>query len=167
MLRYFTSEKEIADVVFALTQLVEHLSDAERQGGFELAASLLKRVGRSPRDHETPAERVAVVTMALPKHDFDVAIGKSTNGNCRVTVTGLPRYAGFSLSCTLPPRKLVAELDPDPANRVTWRARELFAAIRQDQRCKGDYRSSSCERVEGAPQPGPLREARNPAREER
>jgi hypothetical protein len=133
MFNYFNWKSEIADVLFAFTHLIDHLGDAEKTGGFELAAALLKRVGRNHRG--TPDERVIVVTMPLPKHDFDVAISKNRTGHCRVTITGLPRYAGFLLSCALPPRGLLADLHSDAANGgVSWRARKLFSAIRQDQR---------------------------------
>jgi hypothetical protein len=116
-------------------QLMDHLANAERTGGFELAAALLQRAGRNQRDHETPHERLVVVTMALPIHDFDVAMSKKRGGDCRVTITGLPRYAGFSLSRALPSGRLLADLYSDPSNRgVSWRARKLFSAIREDQR---------------------------------
>jgi hypothetical protein len=137
MLSYFTWKREIADIVLAFTQLIEHLADAERTGGFELARGLLKRVGRNHRDHEVPDERVAIVTMPLPTHDFDVAISKSRQGDCRVAIAGLRRYAGFSLSCALPPRDLRFDLSTNPAHRVTWRARKLFSGLRQDQRAAG------------------------------
>jgi hypothetical protein len=145
MLSYLTWQREITDVTFAFTQLIKHLANAEREGGFELASALLKRVGRHPRDHRTLEEHGVVVTMPLPKHDFDVALVKGRSGECRVTVTGLPRYAGFSFSCTLPSRTLLTDLQPDPAGGVSWRARKLFTAIRQDQRSRG----ASCSRQHG------------------
>jgi hypothetical protein len=134
-INYFNWKREIADVMFAFAELIDHLANAERTGGFELAAALLQRVGRNHRDHETPHERVIVVTMALPNHDFDVAMSKRRGGDCRVTITGLPRYAGFSLSCPLRSRRLLVDLYSDPSNGgVPWRARKLFVAIREDQR---------------------------------
>ena len=135
MFDYFNWKREIADVMFAFTNLIDYLANAEKTGGFELAAALLKRVGRNQRDHETPYERVIVVTMALPNHDFDVAMSKKRGGDCHVTITGLPRYAGFSLSCALTSGRLLADLYSDPSNGgVSWRARKLFVAIREDQR---------------------------------
>ena len=134
MLSYFTWKSEIAEVMFAITRLVEHLATAERTGGFELAVGLLKSVGRYHRERETPYERVVLATMPLPKHEFDVGVIKNRDGDCTVSITGLPRYAGFSLSCALPPRTFLADLNPDPANDISWRARKLFAAIRQDQK---------------------------------
>ena len=37
MLSCFTWKREIADVMFAFTQRIEHLANTERNGGFELA----------------------------------------------------------------------------------------------------------------------------------
>jgi hypothetical protein len=134
MFDYFNWRREIADVMFAITQLVDHVADAEKIGGFELTCALLKRVGRNHRDHETADERAVITTMPLPKHDFDVAISNVRDVGCHLTITGLRRYAGFLLFCALPARRLLADLHSDPAHGVSWRARKLFEAIRVEQR---------------------------------
>jgi hypothetical protein len=53
MFSYFTWRWEIADVMGGITQLVESLTKAEKSGGFDLVAGVLKRVGRNPRESST------------------------------------------------------------------------------------------------------------------
>jgi hypothetical protein len=146
MLGYFRWQREIAAAMSAIRQLIEDLAEAERDGGCEVALALLKRVGRQHRDIETPDAHGVRITMPLPKHDFDVALVKHTNRNCRVTITGLPRYAGFALSCALPPRTFLTDLELDSATGVSWRARKLLMAIRQEQRLSGGHCGSLVER---------------------
>ena len=146
MLGYFRWQREIAAAMSAITQLIEDLAEAERDGGCERARALLARVGRDHRDIETPDALGVRVTMPLPKHDFDVALIKPRNGDCRVTITGLPRYAGFSMSCALPPRTFLNDLELDSATGVSWRARKLLVAIRQEQRLNGGHCASLGER---------------------
>jgi hypothetical protein len=133
MLSYLTWRWEIADVMGAITEIVELLTKAQATGGFDFAANLLKRVGRYPRERNSNYERSVYVTMPFPKHDFDIGILQPRDGTCGVAIIGLPRYAGFSFSCALPPRTFLAELHPDPVHGVSWRAQKLFNAIREDQ----------------------------------
>ena|SRR5262245_57401541 len=120
---------EIADIRFSITKVVELLSHAYKTGGYELAVGSLKRLGRNPRKNTT----MTLITLALPKHDFDIGIMKGTDGGCAVTFAGGERYAGFSFTCSLPPQAFIANLKPDPLHGISWRARRLYDAIQEDQ----------------------------------
>ena len=62
----------------------------------------------------------------------DQGTSKRPDGGCTVSFFGGQRYAGFSFTCGLPPRTFLADLNPDALHGISWRAKELHAAIRDD-----------------------------------
>ena len=133
MLSFLTWRSEIADVMFAMTKIIDHLAHAEKVGSFEMVAATIKRLGRYPRESKSNYDHTVFVMMACPKYDFDFALMKGHDGPLSVTIIGMERYAGFSFSCALPPQTFQATLEPDEVHGISWRARKLYESIQQDQ----------------------------------
>ena len=129
MLADFTDAREIAETQIALQTLVGLLKEAVHNGGFEVGSRLLKAAGRSPDERTTPTDRVLMVTISCPKHDFDVGLVQGRDGSYRVVIVGLVRYAGFSLSCALPTGNLVVSQRPDARFGVTPHAQRLALSL--------------------------------------
>ena len=129
MFSYFTWRWEIADVMGAFVQIIQTVARGNEVGGFDMAAEVLKRIGRNYRDGDSDGARLILVTVACPKHDFHIGL---RNGQTpTIHIMGLERYAGFSLTCGLPPTTFKVDLEDDAVFGLSWRARKLFGAFQR------------------------------------
>ena len=66
MLSFLTWRSEIADVMFAMTKIIDHLAHAEKVGSFEMVAATIKRLGRYPRESKSNYDHTVFVMMPCP-----------------------------------------------------------------------------------------------------
>src|SRR5882724_4006215 len=123
MLSYITWRWEIADVMHHFTKAIDLLAEAEKKGGFELAADCLLSLGKAPRQSSSPNfyRQTVQVTAPCPRYDFDICVHQLQDAQCLIQIFGGRRYAGFILTCGLPATMIKASLDPDVLFGISWR----------------------------------------------
>ncbi len=131
MFRFFSGPRRAQQIAYSIGQLIHMLSAGRENHGLESPERLLRGLGPFVNEDTISGQRV--ITLLIPmttEVDFFVKLATTPDSRHTLMIEGRDAYAGFTLSCGLPPRAVMIDLRPGAFSKVTRQARLLYAACK-------------------------------------
>ncbi len=131
MFGIFSRTKRANEVATSMGQLIHMLSYGLESMGPEAPERLLRKLASRSREEKTHLTRTvfALVPMTTTE-EMVVNLIINSDANQTLMIEGNEKYAGFSLSCKLPPQAVLIYLQPTFQFGITKDARALHSACR-------------------------------------
>ncbi len=131
MLGFLGRTKRANEVATSMGQLIHMLSHGLESMGPEAPERLLRKLASRSREELTHSTRavVALVPMTAAE-EMVVNLMIESDAKQTLMIEGNEKYAGFSLSCRLPPQTVLIYLQPTFRLGITKDARALHSACR-------------------------------------
>jgi hypothetical protein len=133
MFVFFGRAKRAETIAASIAQLIHMISGGKEHIGPSSPERLLRRLGTNIKE-ETMGGGVRALRALVPmttKQAFWVKLLMPPDNRPQVlTVEGNESYAGFTLSCGVPPKAITIDLQPGFSRSVTKDARALYAACK-------------------------------------
>jgi hypothetical protein len=132
MFGFFSGPRRARQAAFSIGQLIHMLSAGRENHGPKSPESLLRGLGTFVDEHMMGTTRVIrVLTPMTTEEDFFVSLMIDQHLVQTLIIEGRSVYAGFTLSCGLPKKTVIIDLQPTARHDATWRARLLYAACKK------------------------------------
>lgn len=129
MFGFLGRAKQAEKLATSIGQLIHMLATGLETMGPEAPERLLRKL--ASRSREELMHKTRTVTALVPmatKEEMIVNLMIEANAKQTLMFDGGEKYAGFSLSCGLPPQTVLVYLQPTARLGITKNARELHAA---------------------------------------
>jgi hypothetical protein len=118
-------------VAQGIHELICQLSIAAVSNGSDAPERLLRKLASQWRDETTGKTRALLALVPMTAEaPLPVTLMLEPDGQQLLVVEGGERYAGFSLTCHIPPQAAVLDLQPGPLHGIALEARLLHAVFK-------------------------------------